>query len=255
MQYHAISPPKELADLVSNFWIGKKVAGKNNPKTYYAVANTQCKLIFAFKSRIDGSMDLLYSVVEGQTGRHAQYPALDFDELLAVSLWPGAMRLLFGVEGSALNGRFFTLERLIEQEGRELNKAIRQAACIEARMEVVIEFLKTKLAFVNETDSRMAAATREIVRCRGEVKIEQLAGKFNLSEKQFERRFKKYSGFCPKLYSRIVRFESVLQNYRHFHSLTKAAYATGYYDQSHLNNDFKKFAGFNPMKYFALTKF
>jgi AraC-like DNA-binding protein len=85
----------------------------------------------------------------------------------------------------------------------------------------------------------------------GQVNIRELSTQYFLSQKQFERKFKEHSGFMPKLYARIVRFETALSGYSRNRSLTEVGYESGYYDQSHFIHDFKKFSGHHPRSYFA----
>ncbi|MBC8045504.1 MAG: AraC family transcriptional regulator, partial [Fimbriimonadaceae bacterium] len=82
--------------------------------------------------------------------------------------------------------------------------------------------------------------------------VEQLARQNFLSIRQFERNFKEFSGFRPKLFSRIIRFQSALSEYDNKGKpLTEIAYACGYYDQSHFIHDFKEFSGHYPKHYFS----
>ncbi len=53
-------------------------------------------------------------------------------------------------------------------------------------------------------------------------------------KKQFNRRFKQYSGFNPKTYSRVIRFETIIRQHPTISSLTEIAYENGYFDQAHL---------------------
>ncbi len=70
--------------------------------------------------------------------------------------------------------------------------------------------------------------------------------------RQFERKFKQFSGFSPKLFSRIIRFQSAIKKYDDKKMpLTEIAYECGYYDQSHFIHDFKEFSGYSPMQYFS----
>jgi len=80
--------------------------------------------------------------------------------------------------------------------------------------------------------------------------IKALADDSFLSMRQFERRFKEFSGFSPKLFLRIKRFNSVLKRTFEDKSLTQIAIECGYYDQSHFIHDFQKFSGRNPKDYF-----
>ncbi|MDN3649841.1 AraC family transcriptional regulator [Reinekea marina] len=86
----------------------------------------------------------------------------------------------------------------------------------------------------------------------GTLRIEDLAKKYHLSEKQFGRRFKAFTGFSPKIFSRIVRFEASIANQINSDSLTDLAQKTGYFDQAHFNNEFKSLTGFSPKNFWKL---
>jgi AraC-like DNA-binding protein len=90
-----------------------------------------------------------------------------------------------------------------------------------------------------------------VVHARSLETVEQLSAQFNLSQRQFERKFTEYAGFTPKVYSRIIRFQSALSHYgSDYKSLTDIAYECGYYDQSHFIHEFKEFSGYHPGQYF-----
>lgn len=76
--------------------------------------------------------------------------------------------------------------------------------------------------------------------------IEQLAMELGYSRRSIERTFKRDVGIPPKLYSRIQRFQRVFREYESGGSWIETAIACGYYDQSHLAVDFRRFAGDAP---------
>ena len=81
--------------------------------------------------------------------------------------------------------------------------------------------------------------------------VNAMAAKFSLSTRQFDRKFKIYSGFSPKMYLRLTRLQNALKQYGHDKSLTQIAYECGYYDQSHFIHDVKAFTGYHPGFYFS----
>ena len=97
----------------------------------------------------------------------------------------------------------------------------------------------------------VCASIRKIIDDRGLVNVRSLAREYFFSDRQFERKFKEFSGFSPKLYARINRFQAAPKQYGSGKTLTSIAYDCGYYDQSHFINDFKEFSGYNPKVYFT----
>lgn len=82
----------------------------------------------------------------------------------------------------------------------------------------------------------------------GSIRIEDLANHSGLSLRQYERRFVTEIGFTPKLFARIVRFQSALDRKRSAPSLSwmNIAYQLGYFDQMHLVRDLQSLGGALP---------
>lgn len=251
---YLIFPPAEtLEGIVNHFWISKRDSREDKNITYHATANTRTAVVFAFKKHPDERLKLLCSLVQGQTHRFSHYPAHGFDEVLGISLHPRAIPGIFNVPASDLNHQFIRLESLLDYEGRLLNETIANAISMEMRIKTLTCFFKRKLAKSSFDDELMAQALKQVRIQQGMVNIKELAREFHLSTKQFDRRFKAYAGFNPKLYARIVRFESVLENHGKYDSFTDMALMHGYYDQAHFISDFRQFSGFSPKQFFALS--
>ncbi len=255
MSYTIILPCGGLKDLISHFWAGRRNDSDDTNATYYATANTRTELVFAFKPLSNHHPGLLSSSIQGQTHHFGQYPAIGFNELFGVSLYPNAIPCFFKLSASELNNRFIGIDTLLGNEGKLLSEAIANATTTENRIKILTDYFKSRLTHPHSEDRHIIQAVKQIKKRKGIVNISDLAAEFYLSPKQFERRFKAYLGFNPKLYSRIVRFEAVLDSYGKYNTFTEAAYANGYYDQAHLIYDFKKFSGFSPTQFFALARY
>ncbi len=87
-----------------------------------------------------------------------------------------------------------------------------------------------------------------------QVNVSALAHEVNLSERQFGRVFRQVVGLSPKQFSRITRFNRVLNStaYNDFGvTLAQLALRYGYHDASHLIRDFRDLAGLSPNDYFT----
>lgn len=246
MIYEIIPPCDELKNWVSHFWTGTRdtVSGKPDT-TYYVIAGSLTELVFAF-NRAGMHSDLQFSAVQGHTHVPAQFSVDGFGHLLGVSLYSYAVPDLFHISASELNAEFISTDVFLGQEGAFLNEKMAAAATTQQRVQLLSDYFISRLKKRKREDALITGAVQEIRRCRGHVKINEWAREFCLSPKQFNRRFNAYTGFTPKLYSRILRFESVIRNYSNTARLTETAYASGYYDQAHFNHDFKSFSGFSP---------
>jgi AraC-like DNA-binding protein len=100
----------------------------------------------------------------------------------------------------------------------------------------------------------MIKAIQEIKKHQGNRRIIDLASDSFLSQKQFNRCFKEFSGFNPKTFARIIRFESALRNRPYFPSLTDLALNSGYFDQAHFIREFKELTDFSPGAFWKLSE-
>jgi methylphosphotriester-DNA--protein-cysteine methyltransferase len=120
------------------------------------------------------------------------------------------------------------------------------------RIQILSNFFLENLKNQRFGDPMVLNAALQIKNSNNNVNVKNLAKNYCLSQKQFERRFKVGTGFNPKLYARIIRFEKLMKNHATFKNFTQAAYSTGYYDQSHLIRDFKDFTGYDPYQFIEI---
>jgi AraC-like DNA-binding protein len=254
VNYLVIPPCKELEGLISHFWIGTWDPMSQQPNTtYYAIASSLTEITFAF-SNTDKHSDLLFSLVQGHSHLPNQFTVNGFYHLIGVSFHSYAIPRLFNIPSSELNTEFISLDTFIGSKGTTLNEKITAATTTQHRIKILSDYFISLLKKEKLEDQLITHAIKKIKRFNGEVKIEKLAHDFCLSQKQFNRRFKEFSGFSPKLYSRIIRFESVIRNHTNNINLTEIAHANGYYDQAHFIHEFKSFTGFSPTGFWAINK-
>lgn len=86
--------------------------------------------------------------------------------------------------------------------------------------------------------------------------MKELAAKLGYSHKHVISLFDKLVGMSPKRYARILRFQKMVQRLSHGpapQSWPDFAHAHGFYDQAHLINEFRAFAGVTPANYQKLS--
>ena len=82
----------------------------------------------------------------------------------------------------------------------------------------------------------------------GSARIDDLVKRTGFSHRHLAARFREQVGMTPKAFARVLRFDhSVTLLRRDRPSLAASvAAAAGYYDQSHLNRDFRAMAASSP---------
>ena len=254
MSYQIIKPCEELKGFVSHFWASSWNNIGKQGSTYFSTANIQTELAFAFYT-LPGNRrpELLFSTILGHTEMFRQFPMNGNLDMFGVSLFSHAVPCFFDVYTPELTNQVVSLDDLLGDKGKAINEKMTNAITVQKRVEIISRYFKMQLIKGRFEDPIIINAIKQIRKSQGITNITELASEFCLSGKQFERRFAEYSGFNPKLYARIIRFEAALWNRRKYSTLTQLAHDYGYYDQAHFIHDFKMFSGFSPNKFFSIT--
>ena len=95
-------------------------------------------------------------------------------------------------------------------------------------------------------------ASRLVTQRAGRVSIDDMARSHGLSRQQFARRFSAAAGLPPKLFARITRFQRLVHVLLSTDVSRWASVcpAVGFYDQAHMINEFRAFAGSPPTVFF-----
>ena len=166
-------------------------------------------------------------------------------EGFSVFLQPAALYLLFGLPVTELTNRHYEASGLMGSAVSELHQRLGNTTHFRDRVHLADRFFKQ---IQEPAFNTIEQAANEIVRHRGEYRIADLAQDAGLGIRQFERLFRQSVGVSPKLYSRILRFESALEAkaFRPLTSWTAIAHQFGYYDQMHMIHDFQQLSGETP---------
>jgi AraC-like DNA-binding protein len=124
---------------------------------------------------------------------------------------------------------------------------------VDSRIKVLEDLLTERLSVDSGEDIFVRQACNYLVHSEGQYSVTDLAKLIGFSERQLERKFKRQVGLSPKRLSRILRFQKFLQIAQNSKSLTltDAALACGYFDQSHFIKDFTAFSGVSPLNYLS----
>ena len=135
------------------------------------------------------------------------------------------------------------MAELFGREAVDLEDQVLNAGHVIHMIHSVEQFLLKKGVHVKDRDPVFEESLQLIYQHKGILTIEELLKKIPVTERQLERKYNKYIGTGPKKFSDIIKFQhflKLLQHHRPDEKMTHAAYEGGYYDQSHLNNYFKK---------------
>ncbi|MHA4807530.1 helix-turn-helix domain-containing protein [Flavitalea flava] len=260
MNYYTISAGPLLADYVRYFWVLEGDPSCDGPGdgtyTHRSMACGCPELCFHYQGTFvellegDKTEKSFLTGINGQSQYFRRFRTSETFGLFGAFLYPFAVPLLLGIPAATISNLMVDLTSLLGKTGDMLSEKMMVAKDNKERSRILADFLESRLNAAGS--SRVIPAIRQIVHTKGLLPIHSLTDQFFLSKRQFERAFSQYAGFTPKLFSRLLRFETALGAYNHTgKSLTEIAYDCGYYDQSHFIHEFKEFSGHHPRHYFS----
>ncbi|WP_339786103.1 helix-turn-helix transcriptional regulator [uncultured Imperialibacter sp.] len=253
MEYRTIPPPYSLAAYVRFFWTLEAEVPIGGHYIHRAMADGCSEWLFHYKGTFREVLDQnkteksFTSGFQGQTSRFRRFVTHQSFGIFGVYLYPHALPALFQIPACEISNQMPDIRSLMGKNGDELESRIMMAKNNEQRVAVLSAYLQSRLQRAKSDPYSLEFAIKDVIRMKGQVSVNELANRHCLSKRHFERKFKELAGMSPKLYSRVVRFQSVFPELNQVGpSLTEIALQCGYYDQSHFIQDFKEFAGFSP---------
>lgn len=255
MNFKILQPSHQLADYVRFFWFLEYNASVDKPFVHQAFAHHCPEIIFCYKGQFKYKSTFenektLTSGIYGQTQFCSRAASNTQFGIFGFYLYPHALSQLFCLPANALTNQSVDLKTLCGKEGEILEEKIMLASNNNQRFKLVTDFLEARLKNVRTEYTRIFSSIKAISNSYQGISVKSLAENNFLSLRQFERRFKEFSGFNPKLFLRIARFNSLLSKPFQHTPLAEIADEYGYYDESHFIHDFQKFSGVKPKDFF-----
>jgi transcriptional regulator GlxA family with amidase domain len=115
------------------------------------------------------------------------------------------------------------------------------------------EWIQRRTEQSRGVDEAIAWSMGQIERSDGTVSIGELREETGMSKSRLVSRFRDQVGVTPKVYSRLIRFRRACAMLdAGGASLADVAVAAGYYDQPHMNAEFRELAGLTPREFLAV---
>ena len=246
MSYWEIAPPAALSDIVRYFWIIESNEDPQTTSAYRLFAESSPGLVFFYRHNC--------GIVSGLTETHREFNMNGSFGMVGAYLYPYAIPLLFRETSEKLSNATLEISEFLGSEGERLKDRVMNSSSNNERVVVIGDYLLERMNKVSEMENCLHAGVREIVRCNGDVSLDGLVADLGFSARHFDRKFITAVGIPPKIFSRLIRFQSTLQLSKkmRIRNLTELAMNAGYCDQSHFIRDFKEFSGLTPSSYFKM---
>jgi AraC-like DNA-binding protein len=170
---------------------------------------------------------------------------------IQVDLTPPAARALLGIPLRELTNRVVGLEDVLGQDTRRLIERLYELPTWQLRFGLLDRELGRRLQAAKPPPAQVVAAWRRLCETHGRAEIGALASELGYSRRRLSARFHEELGLTPKAFARVLRFERAAAALSRDDGarFAEIAHSCGYYDQAHLNRDFREFAGTSPSSY------
>jgi AraC-like DNA-binding protein len=136
--------------------------------------------------------------------------------------------------------------------GKELTDSERELKI----KKIIFSLLSEKETFDHNNSNKKIARKQinEIIsflkqNCEKKITLDDLSDQYKLDKYKLLRSFRASTGLTPQNYLTALRIEASKQLLFQRFPLVEVALETGFYDQSHFTNTFKKYVGVSPLSY------
>jgi AraC-like DNA-binding protein len=208
----------------------------------------------------DGAMRLVFDLsparlaptVIGPSARPAVLQMRGRIHGLSVTLRPGASLALFGVPAHELAESAVSWQDVADPALRDHAARVHDAGDDPARARLLLDSLLGSLHRKYDDESLTARRAAALFRTpSGDRSVRAVAEALGVGERRLQQVFRAHVGLAPRTWSRIARMHDCLRLLRRPVALPWHALALdgGFYDQSHLINEFQALCGMTPEQF------
>ena len=221
----------------------------------------------------DGSVDLLIDLTEPPkklfhneeatsyttlkkswiSGMKTDYILIDASvtNMIGVHFKPGGCYPFVDFPMLELNDLTTELETIWGNEANSIREAILHEPCIGKRFSILENYLLQKGKDKMENHVLVHYSVNQLTSSPQMWTIRSLSDKTGVTQKHLINLFKRYVGLSPQMFSRINKFQKVIQLIGQQKKIdwSMLAYECGYFDQAHFIKEFQAFSGINPAAY------
>ena len=247
------TPDPQLADLVATMWFGEghvsyqrdRILPSGQSQLLINLGPPQYRVEPGPPERRVPFVDVWYSALhQGPIDTEAPHGSA----LLGVAFSARGTYPWLGPQLEGLAERIIALADALGDGVLALRERLLNTRDIAERFSIVEQWLIARLSPRQAVHPAVRWAVDRIAASGGKVPVEQLATQTGYTRKHLAGLFVQQVGLTPKTLCRIHRFRGALALLDGATQVPWAALADqcGYYDQSHLINDFRAFSGLSP---------
>ena len=249
-------PDPRLAEIVASMWFGEgktayqrdRILPSGNSQLLINLGPPQYRVEPGPPEARVPFVDVWYSGLhQGPIDTEAPHG----NALLGVAFTARGTFPWLGERMDSLSDRIIALADALGDGALRLRERLLNTASIEARFQCVERWLLSRLKPRTIVHPAVRWAVDRIAASGGRLSIEELATQTGFTRKHLGNLFQQQVGLSPKSLARVHRFRGALALLDRGDGQVpwvELAEACGYYDQSHLINEFRRFTGLSPVE-------
>jgi AraC-like DNA-binding protein len=167
-----------------------------------------------------------------------------------VSFTPLGVYVFLGVPTHVFAEHLYALNDVLGPSADLLTEQVACAPDWQTRFDFIDAFIASRFARACLPSRQIEGAYEALRRSGGRCSVGSLADDAGWSEKHFVERFREQVGLAPKTMGRIIRFNRAVMLLEAPEAvLADVVFRAGYYDQPHMNRDFRQFTGASPTEF------
>jgi len=251
-------PSSFLTKYIKHFWM---IENCIDPGSYYhhrIVPNGLMELNFYLGEKpkvTDPAKQLTENtIISGQQKSVYDLQIAQNLSLFSITFQPLGAKAFFDIPMHEFCDRNIPLRFISKEFASKLESQLFEAKSFGEKT-ALAEKLLTELFIKKQQEFNFARISDSILlinKTGGKTDVEKLAARACLGRKQFERIFSDFIGISPKRFLKIVRFQHsiYLKQQNSEINLTHLSFDSGYFDQSHMINDYRLLSGMTPTQFF-----
>ncbi|MFD1630072.1 AraC family transcriptional regulator [Pseudopedobacter beijingensis] len=254
MNYQTFEPHTDLKSIVKYYWT-LEVSADYTPKRQQIIPDGCIEMAFNIGDdikRIVSENEFIIhpcAMVLGQRTKSFDIEPTGYVNSFAICFFPYGFANFIDTPIKSLTDKETPIEFLFGKSTADnLEQKMRQATDTKERIEVIENFLLSKLNEQRTIENIVKSTIETLIETNGNTSIKGMLNNDLAKRRQLERTFSKQIGLSPKQLGKVIRLQAALNLLlnQEEDNLTHIAYESGYYDQAHFIRDFKEFIGTNP---------
>ncbi|SHN24081.1 AraC family transcriptional regulator [Chitinophaga sp. CF418] len=252
-EYQQYQPSEQLADYIECYWILRAEAGfLNSPDAL--VPGGRIEMIFNFANPVNwlitennpGGISFAGPIFMGQRNKVFYATGTGKANMLGLRFKPGGLAAFTNMPVSGLLNAVIPAALILGAQINNWEALLYEQQDTNAMLRMLDALMIKALKVVPRDNLLINTAIAALRNGNEDTSIAAICHQTGYSYKKLERVFIRNTGYTPKYYHKILRFNKAMRLIYTTDALTSISYTCNYFDQAHFIRDFRQFTGTTP---------